>query len=266
VAVFWSLNWSLTGLRTHWGFFPLWLGYCLAVDALVYRRKGTSMLKRSARGYVSLFLLSIPSWWLFELLNRRAQNWIYNGREFFGDLEFALFASLSFSTVLPAVFGTAELAGTFRCIRKAPRILRFAPANGTLTALFFAGWTMLACLLLWPGFCFPFMWTSVFLILEPVNVWFGNRSLFDGTAKGDWRPVFSLFLGCLICGFFWEMWNYYSYPKWIYQIPYVDFCRIFEMPILGYGGYLPFSLELYAFFHLLTGWTENKALRTLVRV
>ena len=27
VLVFWWLNWSLTGLRTHWGFFPLWLGY-----------------------------------------------------------------------------------------------------------------------------------------------------------------------------------------------------------------------------------------------
>ena len=28
VAVFWPLNWSLDGLRTHWGFFPRWLGYC----------------------------------------------------------------------------------------------------------------------------------------------------------------------------------------------------------------------------------------------
>ena len=36
VAVFWILNWTLSGLRTHWGFFPLWLGYCLTVDALVY--------------------------------------------------------------------------------------------------------------------------------------------------------------------------------------------------------------------------------------
>jgi len=36
VAVFWILNWSLSGLRTHWGFFPLWLGYALTVDALVF--------------------------------------------------------------------------------------------------------------------------------------------------------------------------------------------------------------------------------------
>jgi hypothetical protein len=25
------------------------------------------------------------------------------------------------------------------------------------------------------------------------------------------------------------------------------------MPLLGYGGYLPFALELYALYHLITG-------------
>jgi hypothetical protein len=43
VLLFWILNWSLSGPRTHWGFFPLWLGYCLTVDALVFVRKGHSL-------------------------------------------------------------------------------------------------------------------------------------------------------------------------------------------------------------------------------
>jgi hypothetical protein len=34
VVLFWILNWTLPGARTHWGFFPLWLGYCLSVDGL----------------------------------------------------------------------------------------------------------------------------------------------------------------------------------------------------------------------------------------
>jgi hypothetical protein len=42
------------------------------------------------------------------------------------------------------------------------------------------------------------------------------------------------------------MWNYWSFPKWIYLIPYVDRPKLFEMPLLGYGGYLPFALEVYA--------------------
>ncbi|HRJ76342.1 MAG TPA: hypothetical protein PLX90_10100, partial [Anaerolineales bacterium] len=45
--------------------------------------------------------------------------------------------------------------------------------------------------------------------------------------------------------------NYYSYPKWIYHVPYANWFYIFEMPLLGYGGYLPFALELYALYHLV---------------
>ena len=73
------------------------------------------------------------------------------------------------------------------------------------------------------------------------------------TDQGDWRPMMALFTGCLICGFFWEMWNFYSYPRCIYHIPFADFLHIFEMPLLGYLGYLPFSMELFALYHLITG-------------
>src|SRR3954466_15924394 len=109
VAGFLTLNWSLPGLRTHWAFFPLWLGYCLTVDALVVARKGTSMMTRSPGGYVTLFLVSAPGWWLFEILNLRTQNWFYDGAQSFTDLQYFLLCSWSFSTVMPAVFGTAEL-------------------------------------------------------------------------------------------------------------------------------------------------------------
>ena len=116
---------------------------------------------------------------------------------------------------------------------------------------FLLGWTMLALLLAWPRYFFPFLWLSLFFILEPINVGAGYPPLAATTAKGDWRPVISLWLGGLICGFFWEMWNFYSYPKWVYFVPFVDFAHIFEMPLLGYGGYLPFAMELFAMYHLI---------------
>ena len=266
VATFWTLNWSLSGLRSHWGFFPLWLGYCLTVDALVYTRKGDSAMIRNRRAFAGMFLVSVPAWWLFEILNWRTGNWLYLGREFFGDLEFALFASLSFSTVMPAVFGTAELVSTFNWIAKMRPGIRIVDTRRTLLGFFLTGWVMLAALLIWPRYFFPFLWMSIYCILDPINAWLGNRSLFKYAAIGDWRPVLSLFLGCLICGFFWEMWNFYSYPKWTYQIPFVDFLRIFEMPILGYGGYLPFSLELFALYHLLTGWGRGGRGHRLIRL
>jgi hypothetical protein len=78
--------------------------------------------------------------------------------------------------------------------------------------------------------------------------------LFDWTARGDWRPVVSLALGALVCGFFWEMWNIRSHPRWVYDVPYFGFWHVFEMPLAGYLGYVPFSFELFAVVHLVFGW------------
>jgi hypothetical protein len=253
VALFWALNWSLAGLRTHWGFFPLWLGYSLAVDALVCRRKGHSLLSRNPAAFATLFLISAPAWWLFELVNLRTQNWLYIGEEAFTTLEYAVLSTVSFSTVMPAVFGTAELVGSFgwlRRIRSGPAV---SPTPAFLRGMFTAGCAMLLCLLLWPGLFFPLVWTSVYCIFEPINVRLGNPSLLNKLTQGDWRQVIALGAGCLVCGLFWEMWNFYSYPKWVYRIPYSDWLHLFEMPLLGYLGYLPFSLELFALHSLVTG-------------
>ena len=121
VIIFWILNWTLPGLRTHWGFFPLWLGYCLTVDGIVFLKRGDSLLVRDHMAYGMLFVISMPGWWLFELLNLRLQNWVYLGMENFSHLEYFLLSSMSFSTVMPAVFGTAELIGSFHWIQKIPK-------------------------------------------------------------------------------------------------------------------------------------------------
>jgi len=259
-GLFWVLNWSLSGPRTHWGFFPMWLGYCLTIDALVYWRTGTSLLRRDWRKYIGLFIFSAPVWWIFELLNLRTQNWTYVGAEIFSPLQYAFWTTLSFTTVVPAVFGSAEFFASFNFIKRPRR----GPVIGTdklTTILFFsAGWLMLGSMLIWPKVFFLFIWLSLYFIIEPLNIWLGNRSLAHWTQKGDWRPVISLWLGVLLTAFFWEMWNYYSYPKWIYQVAWGDWQHIFEMPLLGYGGYLPFALELYALYHLITGLLGHKTI------
>ncbi len=246
ITVFWPLNWLGMGNRTHLGFFPLWLGYCLTMDGIVYVRKGSSLLARDKRKYIALFLLSIPMWWLFEGLNIRLQNWHYIGRETISDLEYAVLASLSFSTVIPAVLESAELAGSFPLWGWLKGGTRFNPGRRLEVITFVGGWTVLALLLIWPRYFYPFVWLSIYFILEPLNRWLGHKTLLSWTRKGDWRVFGALWMGVLVTAFFWEMWNYYSYPKWIYSVPFVNTCKIFEMPILGFAGYLPFSLEIYA--------------------
>ena len=258
VAIFWVLNWKLEGPRTHWMFFPLWLGYCLTVDALVFLRKGTSLLKRDWRKYVGLFLLSAPAWWFFEVVNWRLQNWHYLGGELFSPFAFWAWATLSFTTVIPAVFGSAELVASFGFLEHLGRGPVIRADRRTTWTFFTAGLVMFALMWAWPRLFFPFVWISVYCIMEPLNVWLGNRHLGLWTGKGDWRPVLALWLGVLLTALFWEMWNYFSYPKWIYTVPWGGCCKVFEMPLLGYGGYLPFALELFALYHFVVGLMGEK--------
>ncbi len=253
IIVFWPLNWLLPGLRTHILFFPLWLGYALTIDGLVYMRTGSSMISRNLRRYILLFFLSAPVWWLFELFNQRTQNWFYIGREYFTDLQYAVLATLAFSTVIPAVFGTAELISTFSWFKK-----KTAKTPGTSLLpgypIYIAvGVVLLILLLSLPTYFYGFLWVALFCIIDPINHRLGNRSLILDMVQSNWKPALSLAAGCLICGFFWEFWNIYAYPKWIYNVPLVGFWHIFEMPVLGYLGYIPFAFELFAIYHLVNG-------------
>ncbi len=251
MTVSWGLNWLLSGLRTHLLFFPLWLGFILAVDGLVLRRSGSSLLTRSRRDFSRLFLASVVAWWLFEALNLRLGNWVYLGADRMSTLTYFLASSVSYSTVIPAVFEMAELIGTFRWPERLDKAQPLAVLPGFRLALALVGVAMLTLLLIWPRWFFPLTWISLVFLLDPLAHWLGRPSLLGFLEKGQRRPLVLLALGALACGFFWEMWNFYSYPKWTYHIPVVGQPRIFEMPLLGYLGYLPFGLELYPMTHLL---------------
>lgn len=255
IAASWPLNWAdalWSGApRTHLLFFPLWLGYVLVVDAWCELRAGTSAWRRSRSGFVLRFVLSAPAWWLFELLNLRLSNWEYVGREHFTALEYALLCTLSFSTVLPAVLGTAELVRTFPFIERFARGPRWSRSPRKALGYFVLGLSMLIAMLVQPDWFYPFCWTSLVFLLEALAHALGRRGLSDDLARGDWRPWWSLWIGGLACGFFWELWNVWSYPKWVYHVPGVEFAYLFEMPALGYLGYLPFAMEVYLFANLV---------------
>jgi hypothetical protein len=55
------------------------------------------------------------------------------------------------------------------------------------------------------------------------------------------------------------MWNFHSLARWEYAIPFVHRFPVFEMPVLGYAGYLPFGLECAAVGRLLSELTPGPA-------
>jgi hypothetical protein len=246
IAAGWFLSWGRPGgMQFFWenSFILLWLGYNLAVDGINWKFTGSSLIGRNKAAYFGLFVLSIPGWWIFEFLNLYVQNWHYIFNRPVGTVEYIVRASIDFSVVIPSVFATAELYATsilpaFCCQWRLAGITSHGAAACLLTGI-----AMLTAVISLPLYFFPLVWVCLYLIFDSVNMFIGAPSLLRFLSGGNWRPIFSLSLGALTCGFFWEMWNFYCLAKWKYQIPFVQRFSVFEMPILGYAGYLPFGLE-----------------------
>lgn len=264
IAIAWPLAWSNLRPYSDYTFFPLWLGYILTVDGLVQRRTATSLLHRDPRRWALLFLASMPLWWLFEGLNLSVNNWNYDLPRDPSRWEYVALASLSFSTVVPAVFETAELYRSFPAFNRPRRWLRIAPSRYGLLAIVASGVVMTIMTFLFPRQAYPLVWLGVFFILDPLNQILGTNSISGQVSHRRWDTVWVLWAAGLTCGFFWEMWNIFSMPKWTYDIPYITGPKLFEMPLPGYSGYLPFALEIYVFyqtFHLLLFRTPDRYLR-----
>ena len=260
ICVAWPLSWAQGEAGLQYTFFPLWLGFILCLDGLVLRRTGTSLIVRSPKVMAAMFVVATPYWWAFEGINQVTHNWVYIGSEINDNLLDYLASSLAFSVVIPAVFEASELIGSFGFIRRFARFPALVLSRRQIMLVAFLGFLSLAALLVWPAYLFPLTWLCLFFIFDPINCLTGRPSIVAQVRNGDWRLVIAFALGALVCGFFWEMWNDEASVSWEYNIGYLDFARVFQMPLLGYGGYLPFGLETYAVFHFvagLLGWSSD---------
>lgn len=254
LAIAWlALAWILAWTRFDWfrvlqphTFTPLWLGYIVIINALACMRSGRSLLTHRTRYWVALFPLSALFWWSFEYLNRFVQNWHYIGTENFSAGEYILNATISFSTVLPAVMSTADLLSTFPKLRA--RAESLWPIRTDRPRMIAAILFICACIIMFligvlPDYLFPFVWMGPIFLIVSLQTLIGRRTILSTIAHGNWAPIILPALAALICGFFWEMWNVGSFAHWEYTVPFVQRFQIFEMPLLGYAGYLPFGVE-----------------------
>ncbi len=245
----WVLAWNrfdwFEALQRH-TFTPLWIGYIVVVNALTFKRSGTSVLTDRPGYLVTLFFVSSLFWWYFEYLNRFVQNWYYAGIGEFSIWEYVLFGTLSFSTVLPAVISTRDLLDTYpRLSLGMNEFIAVKPANPCFLAsiILIVSAIALANIGRYPNYLFPLLWVAPLLVLVSLQVLRGEAHIFQALAKGDWQSIWLAALAALICGLFWELWNLGSLAHWEYAVPFVHRYQIFEMPLLGYAGYLPFGIE-----------------------
>lgn len=247
-AMAWILAWTrfewFAVLQPH-TFTPLWLALIVVINGLAYRHNGHCMMLDRPLYFLLLFPVSSAFWWFFEYLNRFVQNWYYIGPEF-SAWEYFWYATLPFSTVLPAVLSMRDWILSTQWLRKKFRNFRsiripYPKVLATLTLV--ASAAGLGFIGVWPSIFFPMLWVSPLLIIISLHTLMGEAHILGELATGNWSRVVAATLAAVICGVFWEMWNYFSLAKWEYSIPFVHRYQIFEMPLLGYAGYFPFGLE-----------------------
>jgi hypothetical protein len=234
-------------------FTPLWLSFILFANALEYRRTGKCLMTHRTRFFLLLFPMSGVFWWYFEFLNQFVENWYYEVPRY-NSLEYFLSGTLPFSTVLPAVLSVREWFISRQRLQLAfTDFLAIRPSYPKATAwVVLAGsGAVLTGIGVYPDFLFAFLWVSPLLIILSFKTLAGEKHILEGITRGDWRFGMASALAGLVCGVFWELWNFYSLARWEYAIPFVQRFELFEMPLLGYAGYLPFGLECAAVGSLL---------------
>ncbi len=264
-GVWWVLAWtrfeSVAPIQ-RFTFFPLWLGFIVSVSGLTAQRTGTCLLRRSPGKWFGLFAASAGFWWTFEWLNRFVRNWHYLGVQDFGAFGYAAHATLCFSTVLPAVAAAAEWLESFAALQATwaagPRWEWLGPrATGRIAII--AGAAALVFTGAAPQLFYPALWCAPLALGVGAGILGGRKGLWNDLAQGDWRRTATWALAACLCGFFWEMWNSHSAAKWIYTVPYVDRWHVFEMPLLGYAGYLAFGLECWLVVDLVASRVGESA-------
>ena len=264
MACAWMIAWTRFSWFHEWQpyTFPLiWFGYIVVINALCVSRTGECQLINQPKFLFELFLLSAGFWWVFEYLNQYVHNWYYVGLVPAHSLLTYSWFTLAFSTVLPAVLGTYAYLSSFIQM-KAPfehwYALSMVDSPRTGWAMFSLGCFGLLMIGIWPTLLFPFLWVSPLLIMLGMQIIRRVPTILTPLTTGNWRPVVLSALAALICGGLWEMWNAYSLVHWEYSIPYVHALKIFEMPILGYAGYLPFGLGCLAVVDFFLGYQNSQ--------
>lgn len=233
-----------------WFFTPIqWTGLILFLDGLHKRRCGTSLASEHPGELVLLAVISVGSWLVFEGYNLVLHNWAYVGLP---DNPWIRFPGYlwAFATISPGMFLIYEtfsdlFPGEDRTTYPRLRDRVFWPF-----VIFGAACLILPIVMPSP-YMTPLVWIGFAFFLDPINGRLGERSILSEFFTGEFRSMPLFFLAGLVAGLLWEFWNYWALAKWEYNVPYLGQVKVFEMPVLGFLGFMPFIIESLAIYRFV---------------
>lgn len=241
---------------TQWTTPLCWWGYILAIDAVIWKLRGHSLLSDCRREFWLQLPLSVVFWLVFEVYNLHLDNWTYIGLPV-AWWEGALGAIIAYATIMPGLFLTGELLAIWGVFERF-QVPTFQPTTRLLYTMMVLGFICLIGPVLLPQFIarylFALVWIGFILLFEPVLYASGGISFFRDLTEGRLHRILAIVAAGYICGVLWEFWNYWATAKWVYTAPFTEDVRFFEMPLAGFLGFGPFAWEyvsMYAIVRLL---------------
>jgi hypothetical protein len=235
-------------LFKDWLYFFAWWPLILFLDSALFLAEGESWLFDKTGEFIRLAGWSVTVWLIFEVFNLYLLNWRYIGIEPRIWVRWPGYA-LAFATVLPVIFLTAQVLksrGFFQRFTGRPR-----DPNAWQPVFLLAGSASLVLPFILPYYAFPLIWLVFIFLLDPFNDLLSGDSLTRRWLQGGRQEHLCLFFAGVLCGLWWELWNYPATSKWIYTLPVLNFGKIFEMPVLGYLGFPVFALECAVMYNFL---------------
>jgi len=233
-----------------WFYCFAWWSFILVMDSLNFRIRKTSPLSESTQSFLFSAFISVFVWLIFELFNLRLKNWHYHDLPSH-ILERWLGYFIAFASVIPAMQEISCFIEGF-LKKKSLALFRLKASPQFLRLCVFLGIFFIILTISWPRLFFPLVWLCFILLLEPLNFWLKNETFLADLERKNWTRIWSWILAGLVAGFFWELWNFFASSHWEYSLPYLNFGRIFHMPVFGYTGFMPFALEAFGFYQLFT--------------
>ena len=238
-----------------WFYICAWWPLIIILDSLNFRIKGSSPLSDSLGNFIFAAFISVPVWMVFELFNLRLQNWSYHNLPPELPLRW-LGYFIAFASVIPALLELSALL-QWALKRKSIPFFRLKATPGLLNGFMLLGFLLLAFSVLFPNLFFPFVWLGFIFLLDPVSYRLEINSLLADLERQYGNRIISWLLAGFAAGVLWESLNFWAGSHWKYTIPYLNFCKIFQMPVFGFGGFLPFALEVFA-MNTLLDFTRKK--------